>query len=542
MNTTLSFQVQQLLAYTKISIDKEELSFQIESHPSYPSLHAVTGVLDHFSIDNVALDVPINAAIIDQLPPTYLAQVLLEGEKNFAVIHKVKNRYKIVYSKSKNDLVLKEQLLEKLTGIIVAVERTDDEEKAKISKKLIPDNVLLVLLGVVLVGLVLVSKPVWGSVPYLLLAITGLLISISIVKQQFGLQSQLGDAFCSGASTTKDCNAVLTSEGATIYKGLKLSDASVIFFSALSVLSLLTVLNVLSLSPLFVISFLTLPVVIYSIYYQYAFAKAWCPLCLLISGVLVLQAILSGVFLGLGEIVLISTIEVLTVISIFLVSYVAWNVLGAQIATLKSLKKVKLDHFKFKRNFDLFTMVLEKSPTTHTGIPTASEMIFGNRDAALSIVVVTSPFCGHCKPVHNMLSKVLHVYGDQVAVIIRFNVSIDQKDSPMYKISTRLLEIYHASGAEQCLEALHDIYGDLDLEAWLAKWESCKRPDLYESVLDQQEKWITANGIHFTPEILINGKSYPKEYDRQELPFFIEDLAEQCQNHTVQVAPVLQKN
>ena len=27
---------------------RDELEFQLLSHPSYPSLHAVTGVLDHF--------------------------------------------------------------------------------------------------------------------------------------------------------------------------------------------------------------------------------------------------------------------------------------------------------------------------------------------------------------------------------------------------------------------------------------------------------------------------------------------------------------
>ena len=30
---------------------------------------------------------------------------------------------------------------------------------------------------------------------------------------------------------------------------------------------------------------------------------------------------------------------------------------------------------------------------------------------------------------------------------------------------------------------------------------------------------------NFTPEILINGKSFPKEYDRQDLLFFIEEFS-----------------
>ena len=43
-----------LLRKNGIQFDKDEFLFQIQSHPSYPSLHSITGVLEHFNIDNIA--------------------------------------------------------------------------------------------------------------------------------------------------------------------------------------------------------------------------------------------------------------------------------------------------------------------------------------------------------------------------------------------------------------------------------------------------------------------------------------------------------
>ena len=40
---------------------------------------------------------------------------------------------------------------------------------------------------------------------------------------------------------------------------------------------------------------------------------------------------------------------------------------------------------------------------------------------------------------------------------------------------------------------------------------------------------VKRTAINFTPEILINGKSFPKEYSRTDLIFFIEDLEENSQ-------------
>jgi hypothetical protein len=65
----------QLLKKNNIFFDKNELVFQIQSHPSYPSLYAVTDVLEHFNIDTIVAEVPKSLETLLELPACFLAQI-----------------------------------------------------------------------------------------------------------------------------------------------------------------------------------------------------------------------------------------------------------------------------------------------------------------------------------------------------------------------------------------------------------------------------------------------------------------------------------
>jgi len=73
---------------------------------------------------------------------------------------------------------------------------------------------------------------------------------------------------------------------------------------------------------------------------------------------------------------------------------------------------------------------------------------------------------------------------------------------------------------------MHHIYNGQDVEQWLGQFGVCNESSLYFNSLDKESDWCKANALNFTPVILINGKSYPKEYDRGDLIYFIEELHE----------------
>ena len=84
-----------LLKTNKIKVDKDELEFQLLSHPAYPSMHSLSGVLSHFNIDNIAVNVPINEETLDLMPPSFLAQVKSKNGEKLVVVESKDNGYAI---------------------------------------------------------------------------------------------------------------------------------------------------------------------------------------------------------------------------------------------------------------------------------------------------------------------------------------------------------------------------------------------------------------------------------------------------------------
>ncbi|RZN84764.1 MAG: hypothetical protein EVB11_01550 [Winogradskyella sp.] len=528
MKSGLGYLVQKLLSYNTIAIDKNELEFQIESHPSYPSLHAITGVLDHFNVDNLALDIPKNEETLAQLPKAFLTQIETIKGKEFVVAVNKGLNYQLINSSKKDRLVTIKEFLKQFTGIIVGVEKTEFTDESKKTNQVYSQS-LIGLSIIIVIGLVYMLKPTLQSVLFLTTSFLGLVISLAIKKQEQGEVTMLGDTFCSGESEKKDCNAVLESKGARVFNDYKLSDLSIVYFLGLISTTLMLSVANQSITITHIISFLAIPITFYSIYYQGVIIKKWCLLCLSIVGILWAQA---GLFLIDTDVL--NSLEILwtpaaLVLSCFILTFTVYHQLSLKLNELNSLKKLKVDFYKFKRNFKLFETLLQKSKAYNTiDNQDFQGILIGNREAKLKITIITNPFCGHCKPVHALVEDIYKKYAKEVTIQIYFNINPKDKESKSTKVVTRLLELYKTKGLGFCMDAMHSVYENQDTKLWLEEFGSCNDTEYFSEILEQQYNWCIENSINFTPEILVNGKSYPKEYDRGDLLLFIEDLYENC--------------
>ncbi len=526
MKDSVVYILYKLLREHKIIIDEQEIKFQLLSHPTYPSLHAVTGVLDHFNIKNLAVQAPNNKETLDQLDTQFLTQVKDDTGEHFALFKKNDNKIHLIFSRDESKTLSEEEFLSIWTGIILAIEPDENEIKtgSRDIKKRIIGAVFTVLL---FVSLFFFFRPSLPKLLHFALSCIGISFSVLIILKELGLPSSALNRFCSPGQSKVSCDAVLNSKGASILGNIKLSDIGIVYFSGLVFSSFLLLLNGSSFDFIYILGLLAIPFTVYSVFYQFLIVKNWCTLCLAVVVTLWLQIIpiyLSGFSI---QQLSFETSSILLLLFSFSIITVLWSYLLPLLKKQIELQSLKIEYHKFKRNYSIFDTLLSKSETLPVGLINKHEIVLGNKteNPKLSITIITNPSCGHCKEVHTLIEQLLQQNSEQIQIIIRFNVLSSNLESDAAKITARITELYHQQGEKTSLEAMHDAYIELNSQQWLSKWGACNNKDFF-NVLQNQNEWCINHNKNFTPEIIIQGKSYPKEYNRKELLFFVEDLLE----------------
>jgi uncharacterized membrane protein len=532
-----SYLLYELLKQNLITIDKKELEFQYESHPSYPSLHSITGVLTHFGIENLAIEVPTNGETLAELPKTFIAHIKDEKGEHFVLVKQKNEKVELIFDKKVRKNLFKEAFIQYWTGIIVAVEKSETIEETK--EKSVSGKLFYYLGALIGLFVFFLGDIGWFKTAHFIISIVGVVISILIVKHELGLQSAIVDKFCSGNNEKTSCDDVLQSKGATLVGKLKFSDVGLIYFSSLVVSWLLfTFITDAAANVVVFLSLAALPFTLYSLYYQYFVVKKWCPLCLSILAVLWLQA--ASVFLY-DFTATIYTIHLISIVAIgfsFLAVGLLWAFLFPRFEAEVQLRKLKVEHNRFKHNYEIFDALISRNIFVKSELPSVSEIVLGNKSryALLKIVLVTNPLCGHCKDAHYAIEPLLKMKNEDLQVVIRFNVNATDRNSVDTKIAAKLLAIYDQKGEKDAIQALNEVYSGRSLINWLQKCAVEPTNDNFNA-LEKEKKWCVANNINFTPEILINSRSFPKEFDITDLQYFVDDLIEEATIRKEELAP-----
>jgi uncharacterized membrane protein/RNA polymerase subunit RPABC4/transcription elongation factor Spt4 len=513
--------LEQLLKFNNFSFDKEQLKLQIKSHPSYPSLHSVTGVLDHFSIDNLVLDVPINLDVFNQLPDSFIAQIKTDKYEDLVLVKKKKNGVVLYISNKKKQQLSVVEFLKQWTGIVVVVEKEESKKYDKYNLQLYVKVLIMLIGGVALFSFIKYQSFSAFGFYHFIFSLLGLFVSYLLVKRELGFNSYKVDKLCSVSERTS-CDAVLFSKGANFLGLFKLSDISFVYFLGLSLNWVLLFLSGSSMNNLItILSLIMIPVILYSVSYQAFIVKKWCPLCLATSFILLIQVISTFIFNSFQY--QLDVKEFLFFISSFAISTLAYGYFKSIVETNIKLKEEQIKAYKFKRNISIFKVLYNNNSILDTEINNLQEIQFGNPNALFKIVLVTNPLCGYCKLKHQTLDGLLLSNAKDVFATIRFNINTEQKENPAYVIANILLNIYNENKL-LCQEAIQQIYSNgVNVEKWIATYKMYAEDDYYD-VLEAEKKWCTYNNINFTPAVYLNDSEYPKEYDLSDLPLFMDEL------------------
>lgn len=529
MENSVCSLVQTFLQREKYKINSDELNLQLLSHPSYPSLHSITSVLNHFKIEGIALELPRTSDILLQLPNNF---IIVSKDKQYALVKRAKNNFNLLFENNKEVKRTGIEFLSEWDGIILGIETPEYVDNNNHISNVPKFSVLIVFL-LLLGGYLLSNAQNSFTAINLLFSIIGLGISILVLEHELGYKSQVLNKICNGSNTVS-CDTLFESKAAIILGTIKLSDLSFIYFLGITFTWILNLVLETGAGAIASITILSVPITFFSLYYQYYVVKKWCPLCLGIVGVLWVQAF--SIFLMTSYPYFVQKEYWLLTFGLIFSSSI-WFPLKYLLLENQSLKKVKIDHYKFKKNFDIFKTLLNASKRFETSIPNyaAQEIVLGDKQSSLELLLLTNPQCFYCKSAHTDIDKIISKYSDDVRLVIRFNVNHHNLDHVATAVCCRLLELYSEGNQYILKQAMDDAYSEnADLKVWLKKWKQPRKAQAYAQVLAEQQEWSHKNNAYFTPLLLINGKEYPSAYKRDELLFFIEDLIELNSNKLVE--------
>jgi uncharacterized membrane protein len=493
---------------------KDEFEDLFLSHPNYPSLFAITDSLDLLSVENIAAKVA-KEQLLD-LPESFLAFF----KEKLVLVYKTDTVIKIDDQNGVNQTVALDAFTSDWNGIIVAIERNEHKIKKEKTYNLQAIKYSLPVLFLFIVS-VFFNKYTPLDIVFLATSSLGLMISVFIVQEKFGIKNEMVSKFCNIA-TNVSCDSVIKSEKNKFLKWANFSEWPLFFFST----SVFCMLLRPSESSLFIgfLSVLSFPVLLFSIWIQKFQIKKWCVLCLAISFLVLTEGLL---FLFLNEFSFSHKFSTILLFFFLLVTvYLIWIFIKPfvqdAISAKTELKQIK----KFKRNYSVLKFLLRDIPFLD-GFENLKGLDFGNKNASLNLSIIINPSCGHCHKAFKESLDLVSRFPERVFLRVLFNINPENTDNA-YKVIVDQLLIINKTNPSQIVEAISDRHiKNLDIKQWTEKWGIIPANSAIKEDIQQQYDWCQKNEFNYTPVKIVNGKQFPDEYELSDLKYFLNDFEEQ---------------
>ena len=501
----------------------------IASHPDYPSLLSASDVLEQLGIPHGVAR--LEKEQLKTLSYPYIMHVK-NGGGEFLII------------RGEEDLTSKPDLLDDWNGIVLkaeAPESIEDEENREVLAKEKAGRFafsLFIFSVLVMAAMSWVPGFNWLAILLLATSIAGVVLGYLLVAKDLGVKYDAVESFCNAGQKT-NCDRVLRSDEATLFGHFSLSDAVLSYFTAQLIVSgLLIPLGVNATSLWWVLAavgILMLPVVVYSLWLQGAKFKTWCRLCLLVGGVLVLQAGLFGWMATAGVFGMVDG-------SIWAGGLVAglFFAIGSLVFLLKirlkegaEAEQTEAEANRVKYNPSVFTHLLLQQPQADC-TQFDKELLIGNPKAPVKITMAASLSCSPCKDGFEKAKLLVNKFPGMVNLSVRLSVPKNgngQEPGPgRYFLWYWMKQVYNTNDqTEQTEKLLQDWFELADLNAFRERYpfQTNGHDSELETLTDRHTAWFDKAGIKGTPTFFVNGYKLPGQYRVEDLKYLMMGLSEQ---------------
>ena len=496
------------LLYNKLKISKQEFLFQYQSHPSYPSVLAFSDTLRFLNVKNEAYE--IEKQDWHELPQEFITIY----NSKITYVEKKDDEYLIFSDISEK--ISKEKLHSEAPNLVILFEKTED---VKVQGKI---NYMRIFIFFAIIFLFYSAyNHQFHFFLFNILSIVGVFLSLEIFKNKYGEKSVLINSVCNSFNTASEsltnCSKIFSSDKISLL-GLKLSDLSLVYFLSISLLGLLNNNE----GFLWIISLVTIMVIVYSLIVQIFIEKSFCKVCFLIILILISQIIVGLLFLNHNLNFNLFFIPIASFAVVFFLITFINDILSDK----EKYQNLSLKSIKFKKNYDIFKRELQEK---HFIFNNKNEVFwFGEKNADLNISLITNPFCSFCKEAHVVLEDLINKYHN-ISVQIRFNYIPELADENFEFLISTFKNIYDNQGEKSLLEAIKFWYKKSDINEFKKEYvEFFKQTDLSDVIILAEEN--RNNGLTFTPVMLINNYQFPNKYEKEDIFYFIDELIEDVLN------------
>ncbi|MGZ3998995.1 MAG: vitamin K epoxide reductase family protein [Mucilaginibacter sp.] len=515
------------LKYSGISIDPDSVIAELDKHPDYPSLLAISDVLTNFDIENSAFR--MGPEELYTLPYPFIVHSRTDGS-SFMIVHDIgPDKAVISTEKWEKHKITTEQFKKQYGGVVlVAAAPENAASPGTVSSFLnslrapaIVAAATLILLELIIFNSGLISHLAWQPILVTLAKSAGLVTAILLLVQSIDKNNPLIQVLCTAGGKKADCNAILSSKAASAFWGYSWSEIGFFYFAGTWLVALFGGSSLLTWRTLLLLNLLSLPYTFYSIWHQARVAKQWCVLCCVVQALLWVEFMpLLSINLPLTTGLDITLKSASAILACLLSPVILWAVLKPIFLKTQQLQPLKDQLRKFKYNTELFNLMLNDQP--RYAVPDESwSIVLGNVEANSIITMVTNPYCPPCAKTHKLLDDLLDQNENiQARIVFTANNSDDDIKTP---VSRHMMALAELPDKRIVKKAMHDWYEEKqkNYEAW-AKIYPVQLNEANFYKIDKQKAWCTTAEIKGTPTLLLNGHILPQAYQLPDLKYMLE--------------------
>jgi len=527
-----SFYIKQL----KVPLTITSLKQNLEENPYYPSLFSLSNTFDRFHIPHEAFK--IEKENFEQLTPPFIAYVQNQFTgKDFVLVTSVVNNEVSYISESKNiKKVTKEAFLKTWEKIVLQVNGINAESGEKgyqvnHKKEIADTNKNFAIIGGAIfllfstVYFFIHSLPanfIASAATLLMIKMSGLAVSVLLLVYEIDKSNAFVKSICTAGKQT-NCNAVLQSKASKI-RGMSWSEAGFFYFA--STLLFLWFPGTDFETKIFTLSIANLiavPYILFSVFYQWKVVKQWCPLCLTVQAVLLMELAWAIINFWQSPFLLIAPLFsrlIVPFIFCLLLPVTIWHVIKPLLLKAKNEPVYKAAYKRVLYNPDTFNNLLQQQASAPAGYENIGITI-GNPDAVNTIIKVCNPYCGPCAKAHSVIEEILQNNKD-VKLKLIFTASNEVNDE-RGMVARHLLAISEKQNLLKTQQALDDWYlaDKKDYKAFAEKYPMNGEIKEQEKQVEEMSQWCKEAQITGTPTFFINGKQLPETYSINELKYIL---------------------